>query len=387
MSSWSALTDSRPTTTGSDQWVNHDTAGDAVPALSVESQDQAVGEAGTGRPVGYRVAAAVGLVIALVAAAVGVFALRGPSSEELAVAAAQSEVVDLLDQLAEAETTADLQAIAVAAQPAVADLEAALDVAPEDSGTRPLMTAYQSLLAGLVTLSEVDRDHLGRWDAVSGSLLEAADAVQSQVAQDEEQPDVSALAQDSVASASRMVGQAQQVMADWRAERDAVNARNQANQELRSELDAYVPQVESILSQYGDERHNTRLFMDRVRGSGATVSEAYDAFRDGENARRDLAARLRTLNYPDGLASEHDRLVSMVEAGAAAMAAGYQGIEEYVYDYGYTPYDNTPGHIRFQEESDRISSEFGAAESTWSSAVSAAYDAAQDEQLPKKPIV
>ena len=330
-----------------------------------------------------------GSLAAAVIAALGIlafFALRGPSAEETAIAAAEATTLDLLADLSEAESTADLRAVAEGSVSSAEKLTAAVEAAPADSGSLPAMNAYSDLLTALGALASIDGDNLSVWDEASGDILDAAESVTA-TRPDSDEPTVAALAEDSVESAGGMVAEAVVVMDEWRAVEAEILERNVSHQETRAELDSYAPQVESILSRYATERTATSRFMDQVRTEGATVREAYNEFQDGETARLDLAYELRSLNYPDGMASEHDRLVGMIEAGASAMAAGYRGVEEYVDYYYFIPYDETPGHIRFQEESDRISAEFGTAETSWQSALERAYAAAQDEPVPAKPVV
>ena len=297
---------------------------------------------------------------------------------------ATSRAGELLTTLGNATSTAGLRSIAAEAaeeKPAVA---AALPALSADSG-KPVLEAYDRVLAAFGPLSEIDGERTGGWAGARGDLASAY----AQLATVSEGTSGAGLTTQStavLAAVDKVVDGAAGAIADWKAAHDAaVQARNAD----AAALESYTADFRAEIKSYELLRKDLQAFFDRVQDPNVSVYyyEAYNALDDAAEARRSVRAALTSLRVPEGLRAEHDRAVAVVTRAINAVQASYDGLSQAQDCFEYCFYRDTPGFKRFQSESDGISKEYAAAIAAWESAAEATKASVTNRALPPKPEV
>lgn len=337
-------------------------------------------------------------VATLVAAGVIAFALLvgfGPSQDQLAVLSAHSQSQQLLDEAAAASSTADLRDVAALAEQAQAASTQAWEAAEPGSVEAALLAGYSDLAAGLTAMSAIDGDNLALWRDARQQINTGAEQINAAAAGglliDGQDPTISVDA--ATGHVNEVVAEGRQTLADWAKHDTRVQQNNADVTAERTELQSYRAEGDSILDSYINLRNDTADFSDEIRSGGVSYGMAFDYFGGGESDRRDLANRMQALNYPDGVAAEHAHMVAVITAGAVAMNAAYDGVDETYecndnpWGYDFCDYRDSSGWQRFQSESDRITGEFDTARSQWTSTIDDRLDSLTLQERPVKPVV
>ncbi len=104
---------------------------------------------------------------------------------------------------------------------------------------------------------------------------------------------------------------------------------------------------------------------------------------DREAVRSALAA----LSPPSSVRSAHERLVGVVAQSVDALDSAVTGVIDYQFSDRDTDYDETDGWRAFRADSERISSEYGAATSSWEADVTRRERQVKERKMPKAPEV
>jgi hypothetical protein len=333
-------------------------------------------------------AGGIGLATLLTGAGVAAtVVLTQPHPEDAVLVESSAQTVPVLEQMAAAETTAELRETAEAAETTAAPV---VEILPTLNPTDPTALALASLEEVLVAVSAlevIDGDSLGEWPAISRDLDAAIDSLPGD---DPAVDDVEPAGRDAIEAVDALVADAEQTLADWEASVAVAEKTTADNAAVVQELDTYEDAVLGQLRTYNSLRNDTSDFVDLVESpqSYVTWEQGYQAMSSGAEARREVRDALNAIAIPDGIQAEHARLVAMVEDAAAAMDAGYSGLSEAdACWFGECYYNETPGWRQFQQESARITGEFAAAETAWQSTLAGLRAPLSDVTAPEKPVV
>jgi hypothetical protein len=332
-------------------------------------------------------AGGIGLAVLLTGAGVAAtVVLTEPHPEDAVLVESSALTVEVLEQMAAAETTAELRETAEAAETAAAPV---VEIVPTLNPTDPTTLALASLEEVLVAVSAlevVDGDTLGEWPAISRDLDAALDTVPGD---DPAVDGVEPAGRDAIEAVDALVAGAEQTLADWEASVAVAEESTADNAAAVQELDTYEDAVLGQLRTYNSLRNDTASFVELAGDPDAfvTYEQGRDALSEGAAARREVRSALTALAVPTGIQAEHGRLVAMVEDAAAAMDAAVTAIDDADYCVSSCYVFETDAWQTFRNESARITGEFAAAETTWQSTLAGLRAPLGDVTAPEKPVV
>lgn len=300
---------------------------------------------------------------------------------------ATARVREVIALVAGAQRLDAVRAAGGAASAASLELQAALstleDLAEADAAVERLAleAAFLDELSGLEDLTDTT---LGSWSTASATVAERADAmVEALALSPSERSGVRADLRGMRANIDALVAAGKKELAQWR--RDVERVKTQRDVELAA-LAAYESGYRTQMERYNDLRDSTADFTERIREDfGVTYDEAYSAFYDGISQREEVRESMNGLAPPDSVRSHHLAVVGVIDDAIAAMQAAVDGLSDSQFCYFDCYYEDTAGWQRFQAESERITDEFGDVTSAWDAAVSARRSELENLELPKKP--
>lgn len=313
--------------------------------------------------------------------------LTQPHPEDALLVDSSAQTVEVLEQMAAAETSAELRETAAAAETAAEPVVEILPTLNPANSTTLALASLEEVLGAVTALEVLDGDTLAEWPAIARGLDGALDGLPADApALDAVEP----AGRDAIEAVDTLVADAEQTLADWQAAVAVAEKATTDNAAATQKLGTYEDAVLGQLRTYNSLRDDTATFTERVRDPQAFVTwdQAYEAMSSGAQARREVRDALNAIPVPDGMQAVHARLVDMVEDAAAAMDAGYSGLSEAdACWFGDCYYADTAGWRDFQNESSRITGEFAAAETTWLSTLAGLRAPLGDVTGPEKPVV
>lgn len=316
---------------------------------------------------------AVGLGLALAIAGAVTWAMADSAADQQAQVAGKALAV-AFDDLASAQTTADIRRVASTVEPAAAQVEDFVETLPADDREVELIELTAALTA-LATLEDTSGESPDAWDDAEAAIRDLAD------------PEVhdATLAAAAVTAADHvdaLMEKATEAHEEWQAAHSSAVAERDA---AIGAATTYQAQVSGYLDQYADLRQQLSQYIDVVDTQGSTVDEGYRQLAAASQARRSLRTQMTSLTPPVSAAAAHDRLLAIFDDGIAGVEAAERGLDERECTYFGCNVSDQPSWQQFRSESKRISVELADAISAWTAAAQAAIDEAKAIELPEKP--
>lgn len=359
------------------------------PGFTVQPEGHPTSVSGTApalrhRPTRPTLILATAAIVVLGGIAAATILLRQPRAQDVLLIDAAQTTQQLLVDIGQARTIEDLHDVADRADQQSTTVEAALPSLPGDDPTTQQLAAVNGMLSSLATLNRLNADRLATWSNVKAELLSAAAAIRDAPAE------VTALVPQlgtATTATDATIATMQERMATWRRAVRRARRERAAHHEAVAQLNGYVDQVNSLLTEYRNLRTETDEFTKRIQDpyEYVTWQEAYDHFSAGAQARQSIRDQLDGLTpEPDlGLTEAHARLVRMLTSATDAMHAAYAGLNDSQSSGQY--YADTFNWRQFQSESSRITDEFNGAQAEWGSALDRAYQRFGHVDLPRRP--
>jgi hypothetical protein len=330
-----------------------------------------------------------GIGLAVLVAGAGVAAavvLTQPHPEDAVLVDSSAQTVEVLEQMAAAETTADLRDTADAAASAADPVTEILPTLDPTDPTAVALASLEDVLESVSALEVIDSDTLGEWMAIGRDLDDALDGLPN------DEPVVQGVepaGRDAIETVDALVADGEQTLADWQAAVAAAEEATTDNAAALEELDTYEDAVLGQLRTYESLRNDTAEFVELAgdRDAYVTFDQGRAALSEGATARREVRSALTAMAVPGGMEAAHGRLVAMVEDAAAAMDAAVSAIDDADYCVSSCYVFRTAAWATFESESSRISGEFAAAETAWQSTLAGLRAPLGDVTAPDKPIV
>lgn len=335
----------------------------------------------------WLVPAGIGLSVVLAGAGAAAFvAMNQPGPENAVLAEATATAETLLDDVQQAQLTADLRVVAADADSAAEPVTDTLTSLDPAGATAQALASVDDLLSALTGLARIDSDTLDTWPQVRDDLDTALDALPSEVDGMDTLADTGA---DAIEATDTLIADAEQTLADWQASVEAAEAASQDNAAAAAGLTEYDNAVQGQLRTYNSLRNDTSNFVDLAGDPDAfvTYDQGRTALSEGAAARREVRSALTALTVPAGIEAEHARLVAMVEDAAAAMDAAVSAIDDADYCVSSCYVFETDAWETFRNESSRITGEFAAAETALQSKLAELRAPLGEVTATDKPIV
>lgn len=249
-----------------------------------------------------------------------------------------------------------------------------------------VLTADVAALQSVAQLRELTPDTLARWQPMLADIRRAAADVsvyqRSLAASRRPAP---ALA-TAVTGADALVDRARRRLAGWR--RRHFKAMRERRREL-AVLGGYQSTMLAYLRDYDELRTEMSSWIAKVDGGGVTFDEGYEflaqASADRARVRRGIAA----LDAPAALAAEHSALMTVLDAGIAAVDMAYDGTIDFEFDLAgeYDSYRDTPGWSTFTSQSQEVTGRYAGARADWERTFTQERQQIRDRAMPKVPDV
>lgn len=333
------------------------------------------------------VAGGVGLAVLLSGAGVAATIIATqPHPEDDVLAESAADTVALLETMASAETTADLRESAEDAEVLAEPVVEILPTLDPSNETAQSLSALSEVLAGIEALDGVDGQSLDEWSEINQDLESALDLIPTD---DPALEQVAVVGWEAVDAVDTLVTEAEATIAAWEADVAEAEAASAENAAAVTELTDYENAVKGQLSTYASLRNDTASFVELAGDPDGfvTYEQGRQALSEGASARREVRSALTTLVVPAGMEAEHGRLVAMVEDAAAAMDAGVSAIDDADYCVTSCYVFGTEAWQTFEDESSRISGEFGSAQSAWETRIAELRGALGEVPAPPMPVV
>jgi uncharacterized phage infection (PIP) family protein YhgE len=259
--------------------------------------------------------------------------------------------------------------------PAASQAEQFLATQPDANQHQGLVDVAAALSA-IASLDELAGDAPDTWQGAEEPIRGLAASTDQAVAQ-------------LAVTAGRAADQVQDVLADATAAYDTWAAENEAAVDARdtaiASATSYQEQMSALLSQYADLRNQLSSYIEQVQTSGSTVDEGYRQFAEASQARRTIRDQMAAQTPPAAADPQHARLLAIMQDAIAGVEAAERGLDERECTiYGCNVFDQ-PSFQHFRSESQRISTAFADATSSWQDAAQTAVDQARAIELPDKP--
>ena len=129
-------------------------------------------------------------------------------------------------------------------------------------------------------------------------------------------------------------------------------------------MQTFTGRLDGVIARYSNSRSELADWIEKVNLYGASFGEAYQVLAQQSDRRRQLRSELAALAPPTVYTGHAAALLSVIDRAIDATEAAARGISEYQYsDYyeGYSSYDQTPGWLSFEQQSNEISDAYSIA--------------------------
>lgn len=285
-----------------------------------------------------------------------------------------------LDDMAGVQSTEMVQQVAGSAQEHLTTINATLEQDPTASGADRL-GVLRDAFAALAALQAYEKSDTSVWPANRPELTSNLGILTEYGG---ETADASARGEDVVRTLDDLTRRVDTAMARYR--KQVAKAKKQARS-VRSNVRSYHAQMESLIDQYTSLRNDTGAFVDRMDTEQMYMYEVEDYFTQAATDRRSIANQMASLKAPDGMRSAHLRIVNVIGDGADAIDAAVAALEDAECLYGECYFEFNTQWQQFQDESSRITIQYGDAYDDWQAAMAREQREARGADLPKEPDV
>lgn len=359
--------------------------GEAVPQVDVVDEQTESTEvlAEQPDPVQKKSRRIVGIVaavaaIGLVLAGAAWWGLTQNSEAKRQYAASAPVLMASLDDMSGVQSTEMVQEVAGSVQGELTAIDATLNLDPQAPGTDRLTTLQQAFTA-IAVLQAYEETNTEVWTDNKPALMSSLRTLSeyggdTELAVDE--------GEDAARTLDDLTRQVDKAMAKYR--KQVAKAKSQARSE-RADLRSYDAQTEALIDRYTALRNDTGAFVDRMDHEQMYMYDVSDYFTQAATDRRQVANQLASIRPPTDMRGEHQRIVTVIGDGADAIDAAVAALEDAECFDGECYFEFNTQWQQFQDESSRITIQYGDAYDAWQAAMAKAIRQARGAELPQRP--
>jgi len=289
-------------------------------------------------------------------------------------------LVASLDDMSGAQSTKMVRDIAGDANAELTTINVTLDKDPEASGADRL-TVLRDAFAALAALQAYEQDNTEVWKDNRPALANSLDTLSEYGGVTEA---AASEGEDAARTLDDLTRRVDKAMAKYRKQLKQAKAAAKAE---RGDVASYHAQMESLIDQYTALRNDTGAFTEQMRDQQMYMYEIEDYFATAATDRREIGNRMAALRPPTELRAVHSRIVSVIGDGADAIDSAVAALEDKECFDGECYFEFNTQWQQFQDESDRITAQYGQAYDTWQAAVARAEKQAKKADLPSQPVL